>query len=277
MELPALELNTGRLIPQIGFGTARLPDEEVRVLVRDALALGYTAIDTAASYDNEIGVGQGLADSGLRREDLYVTTKLRGADQGSASVKHALRQSLDRLGLEYVDLYLIHWPLPRLDRYVESWIAMTELVDEGLVRDIGVSNFTPEYLDRLAAESDTVPAVNQIELHPKFPQQAQREDDSERGIVTESWSPLGQDGSLFTDPTVLSIADRYRKTAAQVLIRWHLDQGLVVIPKASSPARIAQNLDVLDFALDEQDLAAMARLDTGQRVNGQHPAEYEEF
>jgi 2,5-diketo-D-gluconate reductase A len=277
MLTPALELNTGAMIPQLGLGTARLADEQIRPVVRQAIELGYRSIDTAARYGNERGVGQGIADSGVPRDELFVTTKLRGADQGYDTTIRALRDSLQRLGLEQVDLFLVHWPLPRVDRYVESWHAMERLRDDGLTHAIGVSNFLPEHLDRLQQESDTVPAVNQIECHLRLQQRAQREDDSVRGIVTESWSPLGQ-GGLFDDPVVQEIATRYRKSPAQVLIRWHLDNGLVVIPKASAPERLAQNLDVLDFALDGQDLELLSALDTGTRIDpAADPATWEEF
>src|SRR5947209_11101195 len=182
LSAPLIRLNNGVAIPQLGLGTARLRDEQVRRSTRDALAVGYRLIDTAASYENEVGVGRGITDSGLDREEVFVSTKLRGADQGYESAKEALQGSLRRLGLEYVDLYLIHWPLPRLDKYVESWKAMEELASEGKTRAIGVSNFLPEHLDRLAAESSTVPAVNQIELHPRSPQLEQQADNARRGI-----------------------------------------------------------------------------------------------
>jgi 2,5-diketo-D-gluconate reductase A len=205
--VPTVPLNNGVTIPQLGLGTARLPDEETRRIVREALEVGYRFVDTAASYENERGVGQGIADSGLPREEVFVSTKLRGREQGSDSAKEALRSSLDRLRLDHVDLYLIHWPLPRLDRYVASWLAMEELLAEGLTRAIGVSNFLPEHLDRLAAESTTVPAVNQIECHPRDPQLEQRADDARRGIVTESWSPLANGGELLRQPVLAEIGE----------------------------------------------------------------------
>src|SRR5918992_4796333 len=214
--VPTVPLNNGVAIPQLGLGTARLPDEETRRIVREAFEVGYRFVDTAASYENERGVGQGIADSGLAREEVFVSTKLRGRDQGYDSAKQALRASLDRLGLDFVDLYLIHWPLPRLDRYAESWQAMEELLAEGLTRAIGVSNFLPEHLDRLAAESSTVPAVNQIECPPRDPQPEQRADDARRGIVTESWSPLANGGELLAQPVLAEIAARHRRTTAQV-------------------------------------------------------------
>jgi diketogulonate reductase-like aldo/keto reductase len=275
--VPDIPLNNGVAIPQLGLGTARLPDEETRRIVREALEVGYRFVDTAASYENERGVGQGIADSGLPREEVFVSTKLRGRDQGSASAKEALRSSLDRLGLDFVDLYLIHWPLPRLDRYVESWLAMEELLAEGLTRAIGVSNFLPEHLDRLAAASSTIPAVNQIECHPRDPQLAQRADDARRGILTESWSPLGAGGDLLRQPVLAGIAARHGRTPAQVVLRWHVQQGLVTFPKASSRGRLAENLDVFGFALSDEDLAGIATLADGTRVNGQHPDVWEEF
>ncbi len=275
--VPAVLLNNGVAIPQLGLGTARLPDEETRRIVREALEVGYRFVDTAASYENERGVGQGIADSGLAREEVFVSTKLRGRDQGSDSAKEALRSSLDRLGLDFVDLYLIHWPLPRLDRYVASWLAMEELLAEGLTRAIGVSNFLPEHLDRLAAESSTVPAVNQIECHPRDPQHEQRADDARRGIVTESWSPLANGGELLRQPVLAEIGARHGRTPAQVVLRWHVQQGLVTFPKASSRGRLAENLDVYGFELTDEDLAGIATLADGTRVNGQYPDVWEEF
>jgi diketogulonate reductase-like aldo/keto reductase len=274
--VPTVRLKNGVEIPQLGLGTARVPDEETRRIVREALEVGYRFIDTAASYDNEVGVGQGIADSGVPREEVFVSTKLRGREQGRESAKEALRSSLDRLGLDYVDLYLIHWPLPRLDRYVESWLAMEELLAEGLTRAIGVSNFLPAHLDRLAAASSTVPAVNQIECHPRDPQLEQRADDARRGIVTESWSPLAN-GDVLAHPVVAGIAARLGRTPAQVVLRWHVQQGLVTFPKSSSRARLEENLDVFGFALTEEDMAGMATLADGTRVNGQYPDVWEEF
>jgi diketogulonate reductase-like aldo/keto reductase len=275
--VPTVPLNNGVAIPQLGLGTARLPDEETRRIVREALEVGYRFVDTAASYENERGVGEGIADSGLPREEVFVSTKLRGRDQGSDSAKEALRSSLDRLGLDFVDLFLIHWPLPRLDRYVASWQAMEELLAEGLTRAIGVSNFLPEHLDRLAAESSTVPAVNQIECHPRDPQLEQRADDARRGIVTESWSPLANGGELLRQPVLAEIGARHGRTPAQVVLRWHVQQGLVTFPKASSRGRLVENLDVFDFALTDEDLAGIATLADGARVDGQFPDVWEEF
>jgi 2,5-diketo-D-gluconate reductase A len=275
--VPTIRLTGGVDIPQLGLGTARVSDEETRRIVGEALEVGYRFVDTAASYENERGVGQGIAGSGLPRDQVFVSTKLRGREQGRESARQALRSSLDRLGLDHVDLYLIHWPLPRLDRYVESWLAMEELLAEGLTRAIGVSNFLPEHLDRLAAVSATVPAVNQVECHPQEPQLEQRADDARRGIVTQSWSPLANAGELLRRPALAGIAERHGKSVVQVVLRWHVQQGLVTFPKASSRARLAENLDVFDFTLTDADLAGIATLADGTRVNGQHPAVWEEF
>lgn len=277
-DVPTLALNTGAPIPQLGLGTARVTDqEEIRRIVREAIGVGYRHIDTAAKYENEVGVGRGIADSGVDRADLFVTTKLRGADQGAGSTRDALARSLDRLGLDYVDLYLIHWPLPRLDRYVESWTVLEQLRAEGLTRAIGVSNFLPEHLDRLAEQSATVPAVNQIELHPQFPQREARADHDRRGIVTVAWSPLANANELLDAPVLGEIGQRYGKSPAQVVLRWHLQQGVAAIPKASHIDRLRANLDVFDFALDEDELKQIAGLETGRRVNDQDPRTWEEF
>jgi 2,5-diketo-D-gluconate reductase A len=274
---PLMPLNTGVSIPQLGLGTARVTDQdEIRRIVTEAFEIGYRHVDTAAAYDNEVGVGRAVADSGLPRDEVFVTTKLRGAQQG-AETRAALEQSLERLGLDHVDLYLIHWPLPRLDRYVESWQIMEDLAAEGLTRAIGVSNFLPEHLDRLAAESSTVPAVNQIELHPQMPQVEQRAYDVRRGIVTEAWSPLANAGELLEAPVLAEIGQRYGKSPVQVVLRWHVQQGIVTIPKASHPDRLRANLDVFDFTLTDADMNAIATLATGQRVNDQDPRTHEEF
>jgi 2,5-diketo-D-gluconate reductase A len=275
--VPTLKLNSGTEIPQLGLGTARVPDEEIRRIVAQAIGLGYRLIDTAAKYENEVGVGQGLADSGVPREDLFVTTKLRGADQGYGSTLQAIDDSLERLGLEYLDLYLIHWPLPRLDLYVDSWRAMEEAVTLGKVRSIGVSNFLPEHLDRLAAETTTVPAVNQIELHPHLPQRELVADNTRRGIVTESWSPLANANDLLKAPELTEIAAAHGCSVVQVVLAWHLRQSLVVIPKASHPDRLRQNLNALEVELTDEDVARIATLENGARAGGQDPATHEEF
>ncbi|MCW4353538.1 aldo/keto reductase [Hoyosella sp. YIM 151337] len=279
--VPQITLRNGTIepvaIPQIGLGTARIGVDETQKLVRTAFELGYRFIDTAASYENEVGVGRGFRDSGLARADVFISTKLRGSEQGLDAAKKALDASLERLGLEYVDLYLIHWPLPRVGKYIESWNAMEELLAAGKARAIGVSNFMAEHLDRLAQHSSTTPAVNQIELHPREQQQFQRADNARRGIVTQAWSPLGNAGDLLHEPALLTVAQKHGRSPAQIVLRWHIQQGIVTFPKASSQERLAQNLDVFDFELDEGDLTAIAGLETGWRVNGQDPRVYEEF
>ena len=236
--VPNITLNNGVEIPQLGLGTARLDDDAIRRVLLDAFSVGYRLLDTASRYENEVGVGRGIADSGVPREEVFVSTKLRGADHGYESTKKAMDSSLQRLGIDYVDLYLIHWPLPRIDKYVESWQAMEELVAEGKTRAIGVSNFLPEHLDRLAANSSTVPAVNQIELHPQWTQKAQLADDARRGIVTEAWSPLANANDLLQAPELAAIGERYGKSPAQVVLRWHAQQGVVTVPKASHVDRM---------------------------------------
>src|SRR5690349_3157352 len=275
--VPTVTLNNGVTMPQLGLGTAGPGDDETRRRVREALTLGYRLIDTAARYGNEVGVGQGIADAGIPREEVFVGTKLRGSDQGYDSTRKALDASLNRLGLDYVDLYLIHWPLPRLDQYAESWRAMAEMLDEGKIRAVGVSNFLPEHFDRLAAESSVVPAVNQIELHPWLPQREQRADDDRRGIVTQSWSPLARGGDLLEEPVFATIGDRYGRTPGQVILRWHVQLRLVPIPKSGNAERLRQNLEVFDFELTEDDMAEIDTVADGNRGSGLDPRTHEEF
>jgi 2,5-diketo-D-gluconate reductase A len=262
--IPSVALNDGHSIPQLGIGTWPLNDAEVAEVVVSATALGYRHIDTAAKYGNEKGVGAGIRDSGIDRADLFVTTKLDGGYQGGDRAVAGLEASLARLGLDYVDLLLIHWPAPWLGQYVSTWKTFEKLRSDGLARSIGVSNFKPAHLDALAAETGTVPVVNQIELDPRITRQAQRDYDSAHGIVTESYSPFGGGGaSLLRSPVLAAVGQRYGKTAGQVVVRWHLQNGLVVIPKSSSPTRLAENADVFDFELDADDLAQVATLDRG--------------
>ena len=259
-DVPTLALNDGRAIPQLGLGVWQIPDGETAAAVLAAIDLGYRSIDAAAIYHNEEGVGEGVRSAPVPREELFVTTKVWNERQGHDEALRAFDESLARLGLDYVDLYLIHWPAPRRDRYVDTWRALVRLREEGRARSIGVSNFTVAHLRRLVDETGVVPAVNQIELHPRFQQGALRAFHAERGIVTESWSPLGQ-GKLVGDPTIDTIARKHGRTSAQVIVRWHLDLGLVVIPKSSRPERMRENLDVLDFRLDAEDVARLAALD----------------
>jgi len=266
MSVPAIPLNTGATIPQIGAGTWPLDDAQAADAVAAAIEAGYRHIDTAHRYGNERGVGEGLRRSGIAREEVFVTTKLDGEWQGGDRAIDGLRGGLERLGTDYVDLLLIHWPLPARDQYVSTWRTFEKLHAQGLARAIGVSNFLPEHLDRLAAETEVVPAVNQIQISPAIPRVALREYDAAHGIVTQSWSPLGgRSGAvgLLSEPAIVGVAERLGRTPAQVVIRWHVQQGLVVIPKSSDPARLAQNRDVFSFELSADDLAALATLDGG--------------
>ena len=260
--VPELTLKSGATIPQMGLGTYRIDDADAVRVVADAIAAGYRHIDTAAIYDNEAGVGRGLQASGLAREDLFVTTKLWNTEQGRNESRAALHASLERLGLDYVDLYLIHWPSPIRDRYVDSWAALEELRDEGLIRTIGVSNFQPEHLERLAENFDTIPAVNQVELHPYFQQGLLRERHSRDGILTESWGPLGQ-GKYPLDeiPALVDIAQSHGVTISQVVLAWHLQEGLIVIPKTVSSDRLRENLAAVDIALTEAEMTLIRGLE----------------
>ncbi len=263
MSIPRIELNNGTSIPQVGLGTWPLDDTEVARAIVEATALGYRHIDTAAKYGNEAGVGDGVRASGVPREELFVTTKLDGTYQGRDRAIEGLDGSLARLGLDYVDLLLIHWPLPTRNEFVSTWKTYEKLLAAGKTRAIGVSNFKPAHLDRLLAETDTVPAVNQIQLNPKVTRPAQRAYDAEHGIVTESWSPLGPGTDLLAAPQLQSIAVKHGKTPGQIVLRWHIELGLVAIPKSRTPSRMAENIDIFDFELDADDLAAIAELSDG--------------
>ncbi len=271
--VPAVTLNTGEAMPQLGFGVFQVPDAEAEAVVAEALDAGYRSIDTATLYENERGTGRALAASGIPREDLFVTTKLWNTDQGHDAALRAFDTSLHRLGLDYVDLYLIHWPAPGQDRYVETWRALARIHAEGRARSVGVSNFEPEHLRRLLDDGGPVPAVNQIELHPRLQQEELRAFDAEHGIVTEAWSPLGRNNGVLTDPAVRAVAEKHGRSAAQTVLRWHLQLGNVVIPKSVTPARIRENIDVFGFELDEADMRAIGTLETGVRV-GPDPATF---
>ncbi|MDP1618593.1 aldo/keto reductase [Phenylobacterium sp.] len=268
-----LTLNDGRSIPQVGLGVWRTPADDAAVVVRMALEAGYRAVDTAAIYGNEAGVGEGVRASGLPRDEVFVTTKLWNESQGYDRALRAFDKSLERLGLDHVDLYLIHWPCPQQGLYLESWKALVRLREEGRARSIGVSNFAAEHLDRIIGETGVVPVVNQIELHPRFQQTELRAADAAAGVLTESWSPLGQ-GQILEDPVIGGLAAKHGVTPAQVVIRWHVQLGLIVIPKSVTPARIIQNLDVFGFVLDADDMAAMASLDTVDGRIGPDPASF---
>lgn len=269
MTVPTIQLNDGTTIPQLGFGVFKVDPGETERIVSDALEVGYRHIDTAAVYGNEEGVGRAIAASGIPREELYVTTKLWNSDQGTQSAFDAIDLSLEKLGLESVNLYLIHWPRPDLDRYLETWLALEQIKAAGKTASIGVSNFNVNRLEDIIAGSDTIPAVDQIELHPAFAQKQIREFAASKGIAVESWGPLGQGKyDLFGMPPVAAAAEAHGVSPAQVVIRWHLQNGLIVFPKSNSRERMAQNFDVFDFELSATEIAAIDGLDQGMRVGG---------
>src|SRR4051794_7218684 len=265
-QVPTIRLNNGVEMPQLGFGVFQVPPDEVVEPVRTAIESGYRLIDTAAAYQNEEGVGKALADSGVPRDELFVTTKLWNADQGYDEAMRAFDVSLGKLGLETVDLYLIHWPLPKRDRYVDTWQAFEKIYADGRARAIGVSNFTERHLNRLFEETEVVPAVNQIELHPRFPQDELRAFHDQHAIITEAWSPIGQGQGLLDDPVIVGIAERIGRTPAQVVLRWHIQRGTVVIPKSVTPKRIRSNIQLFDFELEQADMAALTGLGVGKRI-----------
>ncbi|MFF2961642.1 aldo/keto reductase [Streptomyces sp. NPDC057963] len=272
-KVPSITLNNGVEMPQLGFGVWQVPDDEAARAVATAIESGYRSIDTAAIYENEEGTGRAVAASGVAREELFVTTKLWNADQGYDSTLRAFDTSLDKLGLDYVDLYLIHWPVPAKDAYVDTYKALEKICSDGRAKAIGVSNFLPEHLERLLGETSVVPVINQIELHPQLQQAESRAFHAKHGIATEAWSPLGQGKGLLEVPTVVAIARKHGRTPAQVVLRWHIQTGNVVIPKSVTPSRIVENLDVFGFELDADDLAAFAALDEGKRL-GPNPGEF---
>nr|WP_202469299.1 aldo/keto reductase [Streptomyces sp. SID2888] len=251
-------------MPRLGFGVWQVPDEEAPEAVATALEAGYRKIDTAAAYYNEAGTGKGIAESGIDRAEVFVTTKVWNTEHGYDSTLRAFDASLNRLGLDHVDLYLIHWPVPDKDLYVDTYRALEKIYADGRARAIGVSNFLREHLDRLADETSVVPAVNQIELHPQHQQAEARALHAERGIVTESWSPLGSGRGLLKAPVIGAIARKYDRSPAQVVLRWNLQLGNVVIPKSAYPPRIAENVDVFGFSLDDEDMATFAALEQGR-------------
>ncbi len=263
--IPNVALNDGETIPQLGFGVFQVPPEDTAEVATRALLAGYRHIDTAAAYGNEAGVGQALHAAGLEREEVFVTTKCANDDHGYEPAKRALRASLDRLEMEHVDLYLIHWPVPTHDKYAETWRAFIELRAEGLTRSIGVSNFEPAHLERVIAETGVTPAVNQVELHPRFQQTGLRHEHTELGIATEAWSPLAQ-GGVLDDPVITGIAEAHGKSPAQVVIRWHLQLGNIVIPKSVTPERIIENFEVVDFSLSQAEVTSIEALDAGERT-----------
>ncbi|MBO0920797.1 aldo/keto reductase [Cellulomonas sp. zg-ZUI222] len=270
MTSPTITLNNGIAIPQVGFGTFQVKAEETQRTVEDALEAGYRHIDTAAGYYNEAGVGAAVRACGLPRDQVFVTTKLRNGDQGYEQALRAFEDSRRALGLDVVDLYLIHWPVPSKDLYVETWRAFEKLLADGAVRAIGVSNFLPEHLERLLRETDVVPAVNQVEVHPTFQQRATQDASTQHGVAVEAYSPLGQGKDLQAD-AVTSVAERLGVTTGQVALRWHVQAGRIVIPKSVTPERIRSNLDLFSFDLTDEDVAAIDALDSEERI-GADPA-----
>jgi 2,5-diketo-D-gluconate reductase A len=270
--VPLMDLNSGTRAPQLGFGVWQIDDAVATESVATALEAGYRSIDTARIYNNEKGVGEGIVRSGVPRGDIFLTTKLWNADQGYDSTLKAFDASLKRLGTDYVDLYLIHWPVPSKNLFIDTWKAFIQLREEGRAKAIGVSNFQPPHLQRLIAETGVVPAVNQIELHPDFAQTEVAAFNASQHIITESWSPLGQGGELLQNPLLVDIASKHGKTTAQVVLRWHIQLGHMVIPKSQTPSRIRSNFDIFDFALTDEDMRAIGTLDAGKRM-GEHPDE----
>ena len=271
-DVPNVRLSDGVEIPQLGFGVFQVPPEETQRVVEDALAVGYRHIDTAAAYHNERGVAAALAASGLRRDEVFVTTKLWNDDQGFDTTLAAFEKSIEALDTDHVDLYLIHWPVPSRDLYLDTWRAFERIRAEGGARSIGVSNFRIEDLELLRDEAEQMPTVNQIELHPRLQQTELRAWHAEHGIATEAWSPLAQ-GDVLEDDTLLTIAAHHERTVAQVVLRWHLQLGNIVFPKSATPERVRENFDLFDFELTEDDMAAIARLDAGDRT-GPDPATF---
>jgi diketogulonate reductase-like aldo/keto reductase len=269
-----ISLNDGTSIPQLGLGTYRLDDDDAYRVVSDALAMGYRHIDTARIYKNETGVGRAIRESGIPRDDLYITTKLWNGDQPKA--RDAISSSLDRLGLEHVDLYLIHWPNPSVGRYLDSWKAMIELKDDGLVKNIGVCNFTEENLKHIIDATGVTPTVNQIELHPFFPQAHMLDVHKALGIQTESWSPLGKDDRIREEPVIVELAQARQVTPAQLILRWHIELGTIPLPKSGDPQRQQDNLDIFSFELSDLEVEAISALERG-RLWGGDPTTHEEM
>lgn len=270
--VPTITLNDGTEIPQLGFGVWQVPANDAEKVVAEALKVGHRHIDTAAVYGNEEGVGRAIAAAGIPREELYITTKLWVSDFKAGNTKEALRTSLQKLGLDYVDLYLIHWPSPADEAYLSAWNAMEELQAQGLTRSIGVSNFLPEHLERVLEAGTVVPAVNQVEIHPALQQRDIQQANEQHGIKTQAWSPLAQ-GAVFRDEPVVSAAEAHGVSPAQVVIRWHLQRGRILFPKSVTPGRIASNFDVFDFELTEEQLSAIDSLERDGRL-GSHPGEF---
>ena len=268
-QVPTVTLNDGHQIPQLGFGVWQVSPEDIISSVSKALEVGYRHIDTAAIYGNEEGVGQAIADSGIPREELFITTKLWNSEHDRDRVVPAAQESLKKLGLDYVDLYLIHWPTPAQDNYLDAWLGLEDVQQAGLSRSIGVSNFQADHLRLIIARAHVVPAVNQIELHPTFSQKDLVLVNDELGIKTEAWSPLGL-GEDLNNATITELASKHGRTPAQVILRWHLQQGRIVFPKSVTPSRIEENFNVFDFELSDNDLEAIDGVNHDNRIGG-HP------
>lgn len=275
-QVPLLDLNDARRLPQLGFGVWQVSNEEVTPAVATALEAGYRAVDTAQGYDNEEGVGEALAACGIPREQLFITSKLRTKGLGYDNAMQGIESTLKALKLDYLDLFLIHWPAPEHDLYVKTWKAFIGMKEQGIVRSIGVSNFLPDYIDRLVTETGVAPAVNQIEIHPEFQQQDVRAYHKANGIQLQSYSPLGS-GAVLDNPAIAQIAERLDRSPAQVIIRWHIQQNLAVIPKSVTPERIRENLAVFDFELNDDDMAAIAKLDKPDGKTGSDPATFNDL
>jgi 2,5-diketo-D-gluconate reductase A len=271
-DVPTLTMNDGRAVPQLGFGVWQVSTEDIVPAVAKALEVGYRHIDTAAIYGNEEGVGQAIAESGIPRDELFVTTKLWNSRHGRSEAVAAAEESLQKLGLDYVDLYLIHWPTPERNLFVDAWLGLEDVQERGLSRSIGVSNFLPDHLQKVIDAGSVVPAVNQIEVHPTLVQRDVIAANDAHGILTEAYSPLGLAEDL-NDPTVTQVADEVGRTPAQVILRWHLQQGRIVFPKSVTPKRIEENFAVFDFELTNDQLAAIDGVDRGNRL-GLHPQEF---
>jgi 2,5-diketo-D-gluconate reductase A len=268
--VPSIQLNSGASIPQLGFGVFQVEPGETKRVVLEALEVGYRHIDTAAGYENETAVGEAIAESGISRDELFITTKQKPSDQADDRSTDAIQSSLDKLDLPFVDLYLIHWPTPARGLFVESWLALERFAEQGLTKSIGVSNFLPAHLDSLVAAGGITPAVNQIELHPELQQRSVEERSVRAGIVVEAWSPIAR-GALVDTPEVNAIAEKYGKTVAQLTLRWHIDRARIVIPRTIRRERMVENFDLFDFALTPEEIAVFDGLESGKRI-GPDPA-----
>ncbi|MES0864329.1 aldo/keto reductase [Ruegeria sp. SCPT10] len=270
----AIELSDGHVIPRLGVGVWQIPDEDTAGVVSSAIKAGYRLIDGAFIYGNEVGMGKGVEQSGVDRGELFITSKVWNSEQGYDEARKAVEDSLERIGLDYLDLCLIHWPCATKNQYVETWRALIDAQKDGQVRSIGVSNFDPDHLDRIIGETGVLPVLNQIEVNPRLVQTAMRAENAKRNIVSQAWTPLGQLAS-FDAPAIQAICNRLGRSPAQVILRWHLQQGVSVIPRSTDLSRLKQNQEIWDFELTEKDMVAISALDEGVRC-GPDPAEFED-